>query len=104
MVCSNKRGGWLYQQSDHQNDLRSLAAPRTTGGEMKLLAVALVVLALGCGGMTNDEIITEVNKCRRAGFDAKVLHGGLTNDPISVECVPCDAARADSLRKMAEAE
>jgi hypothetical protein len=82
-----------------------LAAPRISEGKMRLWCVALAaILTLGCGGMTNDEIIAEVNKCRRAGFDAVVHHDGITFAPRYIECIPCDAARADSLRKLAEAK
>ena len=52
-----------------------------------LLAVAVLALA-GCSKeMTNDQIITEVNRCQSAGLQARAVTSGDYN-VIAVHCYP----------------
>jgi hypothetical protein len=38
--------------------------------------------------MTNDEIITETNKCNQAGLDAEALHCGDDMQTVIIQCKP----------------
>jgi hypothetical protein len=48
----------------------------------------LLLLLPGCKGMTNDEIIAEVQKCEKAGLKAEVIKYGINFRTERVQCVP----------------
>lgn len=55
--------------------------------DMKKLLLLLLLLP-GCKGMTNDEVIAEVQKCERAGLKAEIIQNGINFQTVRVQCVP----------------
>ena len=56
---------------------------------MRTFLTAILFLAImGCGSMTNDQIIQEVNKCKAAGLKPEVIQNGWDYSVIRVQCEP----------------
>ena len=53
-----------------------------------LCLIILLLGLLGCQFMTNDEIIAEVDKCKKAGLDYQVIQNSYTYDVFKVICIP----------------
>ena len=56
------------------------------------IPLLLVALLSGCG-LSNDEIIAETNKCRKAGFDIKIARDLRTNGILEIQCSPTDSSK-----------
>lgn len=55
---------------------------------IKVLLLALLLCGCSVSGMTNDQIITESNKCSSAGFDISVMRYLGNGEIIAIECLP----------------
>ena len=53
----------------------------------KICIAALVTALCGCS-MSNEEVISESNKCKAEGFNASIVRSGLHLNIIKIECLP----------------
>ena len=58
--------------------------------KIKPLSIILIALLCGCEKpMTNDEIIAETCRCKKAGMGVKIFHNKMSNGRVyRVECDP----------------
>jgi hypothetical protein len=54
----------------------------------KIILIALMIVMVGCGGMTYEEIEEEAQFCRDNNMSSDIIVNGITGKVKEVRCVP----------------
>lgn len=56
---------------------------------MKTLGILMAaLLAAGCSGMSNEEIVKQTNYCKENDMGVRTVFNGLTYETMKVICIP----------------